>query len=218
MRRHDGGQAREEPIGFGVAQHLFGGPVVARQRRVAVRLRPAVAGEVLAAGGHAGLGEPVDEASRVVRHERGGRAETAVSDHARAAVVDVEHGGEGHVDPRHAQFVREHDARGAIARGDVRTRCEFAHRRNLREAFAKALHAAAFVVDRDDDPRAALMNRSRQFGELIARRVVAREKDHHPDERMFQEFFFPFGERRPFEVDAYGAEASNDFLCRHVPV
>ena len=61
------------------------------------------------------------------------------------------------------------------------------------------------------------MNRRRQFGELIARGVVAREKDHHPDERMLQELFFPFGERRPFEVDAYGAEASNDFLFRHVP-
>ena len=138
-------------------------------------------------------------------------------DHARTAVVDVKHGRESHIDPRHAQFVREHDARGAVARGDVGPRREFAHRGNLREAFAEALHAAAFVVDRNDDPRAALVNRRRQFGELIARRVVARKEDHHPDERMLQEFFFPFGERRPFEVDAYGAEASNDFLCRHVP-
>ena len=88
--------------------------------------------------------------------------EGAVADHAAAAVVEVEHRREAEVDAAGAQLGAEHVAGGgggSIARMAPVPRAaavvhphlaERAHRRQVREAVgAKALHAAAFVVDAD---------------------------------------------------------------------
>ena len=84
-------------------------------------------------------------------------ARGTVADYAGGAVVEVEHRREAEVDAVCAQFGRQHVAGLArqvpgLLRMGVPDLAEAAHRRQACESFLEALHAAAFVVDADQEP------------------------------------------------------------------
>ena len=124
--------------------------------------------------------------------------EGAVADDAAAAVVEVEHRREAEVDAAGAQLGAEHvaggarrleGAHGAGAAAGVAVvhphLAERAHRRQRREAVAaKALDAAAFVVDADEQVGADRLDLGGELGELAAVAPVAREQDEAAGQRM----------------------------------
>ena len=87
--------------------------------------------------------------------------ERAVADDAARPVVEIEHRREAEIDAMRAEFATRACApsRRASARGGgdiaVPQLAQRAHRRNGGEAFAKALHAAAFVIHGDQQRRIA---------------------------------------------------------------
>jgi hypothetical protein len=75
------------------------------------------------------------------------------------------------------------------------------------EAFAAALHAAAFVVDGDRQGRLAnVVDRGTQRGELLRVAIIVLEQDHAADQRMRQTLALGVGEFEAGNVDHQRAE------------
>ena len=184
VRRHHARERPGEPF-VGprvVAQDALERAVVDRDLEVAVGAHEAMAGEVLAAVVHARLQQAEAEALRQQRDDARIAMERAIADHAARAVVEVEHRREAEVDAAGAQLGAEHMAgsarrlerahrAGAAAAGTVvhPHLAEHAHRRQRGEAVgAEALHAAALVVDADEQVGADRLRLGDQLGELAA--------------------------------------------------
>ena len=130
--------------------------VVDRHLEVRIGAHVAMAGEMLAHARHARGVEPACSASASTAITLGIRVQRAVADHARLAVVHVEHRREGEVHAVRLQLAADHEA--AAARGGERLRriavpepAQLATSAGIGgEAVAEALHAPALVVDGDE--------------------------------------------------------------------
>src|SRR3982074_1478056 len=113
---------------------------------------------MLADRGHAGIGKTLDGA-RAERADRGRiEMQRAIADHAARAVIEIEHRREAEIDAVRRELGPDHVGRRARRVPPLLTVAvpeppELAHRWNRAEALAKALHAAAFVVDADRQRR-----------------------------------------------------------------
>ena len=133
--------------------------------------------------------------------------EGAIADDAAGAPVEVEHRGEGIVDAAGAQFGRQQVAEvgSGAARGGgigIPKLAKAAHRRQVGEAFATALDAAAFVVDGNRQGRFAQgMDRRTQGGELLRVAIIVLEQDHAADQRVQQALALGIGQFEAGNVD-----------------
>ena len=66
--------------------------------------------EMFAAIGHARLQQTMHEVLRQYRHDLGVAVKRPVANHAALAMVQIEHGGEAHVDTTGAQLSAKHKA------------------------------------------------------------------------------------------------------------
>ena len=138
--------------------------------------------------------------------------EGAIADDFAGAVVEGEHRREAEVDAAGAQLGGQHVAgcrRRFQGAGGIRVpqRAQRAHRRQHGEAVAEALHAAAVVVDGDQQRRLSQgMNLESQFLEDGERLEIALEQDDAADQRMPQELAFLIREARPRQVEHQRAE------------
>ena len=152
----------------------------------------AVTGEVLAAGGHAGVLHA--QHHRLSQLEHGARVamEGAVADDAGGPVVQVQHRRKTEIDAVRAQLAGQHITgftrqMAGLLRMGIPAFAECAHRRQAGETFAKTLHPSAFVVDADQQRRGfERMDFRRQRIELCRAGVVARKQDDAADQRMAQ--------------------------------
>ncbi len=153
----------------------------------------------------------------------------AISDDRARAVIDVEHGREAEIDSVPGELARQRapEARRLARRARnvaVPHFAQRAHRRNRREAVAKALHAPAFVIDGDERRRRAQRaDRRGQIPQLRARLEIAREQDDAADERMSEALAIGGGERDAFDpheggtagpIDHPAASRSSAFIWR----
>ena len=186
---------------------------------MAVCFRPAMSRKVLPAGTHATRAEPRNEAARIALNLRGRFPERAVSDHLRASVVDVEYGRKAEVDPHGAKFRGEDESR--LREEPRRTGTEpqeVPHGRNFGKAFTKALHAPAFMINRDQNAGTDRMNGARKRSQLLRRGIVSREENHRARERMLKAPDLMGAERRAFNIDHDGTERARAFelfKCEH---
>ena len=119
----------------------------------------AVPGKVLADCRHAAARKPRCKRRRQMRDRVRVAVKRAIADDRARAVIEVEHGREAEIDAVRGELALRTCARSASPRAPRRDvavphLAQRAHRRNRREAVAKALHAAAFVID-GDQQRAA---------------------------------------------------------------
>ena len=155
-----------------------------------IGLRVAVAGKVLAAALHARQQQAVQQAFGQLGRRLRLRVQGAVANHGAAAPVQIKHRGERKINAAGAQLGGEHVAAGSG--GGQRLQGVFlpqaaqgAHGRQRREApFAKALHAAAFVVDGNERIRPDGADGRRQRRNLLAALPVAREQNDAARQRM----------------------------------
>ena len=151
-----------------------------------------MSGKVLAAMRHAGLQQAVHQALGEQRDDAGIAVERAVADHAAGTEIEIEHRREAEVDAAGAQLGGQHEAAGGGGIGGAQRvahplLAEHAHRRQVGEPIgAKALHAAAFVVDADQHVRADRLDLGGEFGELVAVLPVAPEQNQPAGQRMPQ--------------------------------
>ena len=101
---------------------------------------------------------------------------SARADHGRSAVVDVEHGREGEVDAAGAKLGGKHETGRLEARLGVLVRRDLGHGGHIGEFGAEALHAAALMVDADEDARTHGVDFVAQRPELFPVPVVAGER------------------------------------------
>ncbi len=193
MRRHDAAQPVFDETPERLQVRLFERlerTFVHRHFMMRIGCDVAVTRKMLADRRHAAVTQAAHHAARELGYRHRIAVKRAVPDHAAVAVIDVEHRGEAQIDPARAQFRGEHVADRLrqferVFGIRIPRRAQFAHGGQHGKALAKALHAAAFVIDRDQQRRLAHgMNLARQFRELIGRAVVARKQDHAADQRM----------------------------------
>src|SRR5258706_11153333 len=131
----------------------------------------------------------------------------AIADDRARAVVEIQHRREAEIDAVRRELGaddvgdrgRRLAARGTVA---VPQAAQLAHRRNRAEALAKALHAAALVVDADRQRGLAQApDLVRQRAELLAALEVAREQDHSARGGMGEALAVVVGERRADAID-----------------
>ncbi len=157
MGGHDAAERGVEPaVRRGVVgQDGFEAAVVDGDVGVGVGLDEAVAREMLAAVGDTGLQQAVHQAFSQQRHHTRVAAESAVADDAAFTVIQVEHGGEAEINARGAQLCAQHITTGGGSVGGSELvfhpqRAQLAHGRQVGETVGpEALHAAAFMVDAD---------------------------------------------------------------------
>ena len=165
--------------------------------------------------------------------------ERAVADHRARAEIEVEHRREAEVHAVRAQFARDRPAQQVrFGRGKrdvgVPPLAQRAHRRNRRESVAEPLHAAALVIDADEQVRRAQRaNLRRKRGELRGVGVVALEQDDATDQRMREAAAIVVRELQSLDADddrparqreraghpgasdpRAAASRSSDFICR----
>ena len=194
MRRHHAGEAGGQPVvGLGVVgQDGLERAFVHRVGMVRVGLRVAVCGKVLAAVGHAGAQQAVHQALGQQGHHPWVAVEGAVADDGALAMVQVQHRGEAQVHAAGAQLAAQHIAAGGGGVGGTHRvlhpqLAQRAHRRQVGEAVgAKALHAAAFMVHRNQQVGADRLGLGGHGGELMAVVPVAAEQDQAAGQRMLQ--------------------------------
>jgi len=220
VRGHDGVQAGLQPaVGGGVGhQDGFEAALIHGNLVVRIGCHIAVARKVLAAVAHARLQQAVHERlSQHADHARIG-AQGAVADHGAAAVVEVQHRGEAQIDAAGTQFGRQHvAASGGGAAGGERGGAGWlrrltqphlpqrAHGRQVRKAVAaKALHAAAFVIDADQQVGAYFFDLPAQLGELGAALPVAAKQNHTAHQRVCEALALGFVEPGAGDVDDQG--------------
>ena len=144
------------------------------------------------------------------------RMKRPVADDAAAPPVEVEHRREAEVDAMRTKLRSKYVAeRGGDATGlqyvAVPKFTQAPHRRQARKASAEPLHASAFVVDRDQQRGIAQrVDFGRQPAKLLRGLEVAREQDHHADQRMCQPIAIFRGQLQPIDADDHGAN-------RHAP-
>ena len=140
-------------------------------------------GKVLAAVAHAGKRKPMAHALGEQGHDARVPVKRAIPDHLRMAIVEIEHRRETEVDTASTQFGSQDVARRGCNLGGqqhilVPKLAQPAHGRQHGEAIgAKALHAPAFMIDRDEEVLAHGTNRIGQRGELRAIFEVPCEQD-----------------------------------------
>ncbi len=214
VRRHHRRERDAEPAVRQrvVVEDRVEGALVDRHRDVRIGRDVAVAGEVLAAVRHAGEREAVHQALREHRHDARVAMERAIADHRARPVVEVEHRRERQVDAarrrgrRRARSRRPSRARVATsaprARVGVPQRAEASHRRQHDEAVAtKALHAAALVVDGDQEVGPRVAHRGDELDELRPALEVSREEDRATGVRMREASAIVGVERRAADVE-----------------
>ncbi len=146
--------------------------------------------------------------------------EGAVADDFRETVVEVDAGSEREVQPAGQQLGSHQPSERARHRQPllcigIEALADPPQRRQGRETLAKTLHAAAFVVDRDQQRRAAhRSNLSHQRAQLCAIDVVAREQDHAAHERMRQHLAIFGAELGAGDIDHQRAQRHEAFRCR----
>lgn len=230
VRGHHGRQHAVQPaVGLGVVGQ-DGLEAAAVDGGVGVRIgtHEAVAGEVLAAVGHAGLQQALGEpAPQHGDHARVAR-KSAVADHAAAAVVQVEHGREAEIHATGTQLGTQHIAAGGgsghgghcafaglLLVGAQPELAQRAHGWQVREAIAlETLHAAAFVVHADQQIGAQGVDLGAQRRELGAILPVAREQDQPAHERMAQAAAVVVGQQGAGDVEDQGACCIFSFFPR----
>ena len=165
-----------------------------------VGLDRAVPREMLAAVAHTGLQQALHQAAGKQAHDTWVAGESAVANHATFAVVQIEHRGKAEIDTASAQLTGQHKASrcGRFA-GLEHTRAgltlvvlapkfaQGAHGWQMGEAIgAKALHAATFVVHRNQQVRAGVFDVGTQVAQLRTVLPVAAKQDHAAHQRMSQ--------------------------------
>ena len=157
-----------------------------------IRHYKSMAGKMLAAGGHAGIFHAQHHGLAQLKHGVGIGMERAVADDRRGAVIEVEHRPKTEVDPVRAQLTRQYKP-GFTCKLTCALRVripDFAkrsHRRNAGEAFAKPLHASAFVIDSDQQRRRfKCVDLGSQRGQLRRIAVIAGEQNHAAHQGMGQ--------------------------------
>ena len=86
--------------------------------------------------------------------------EGPIADHRAQTVIHIEYGSEAEIDTAGTHLLADHETntlrqpRRLMGMGVVQA-AEGTHRRDRREAVAEALHASSFVVDRNQERRAA---------------------------------------------------------------
>jgi hypothetical protein len=177
---------------------------------VRIRLDPAMAGEMLAAGGHAGAVQAFDQ--RAASSTRGGVAcnerspMTLLRPQSRSST-----GVNDRSTPQHAQFGGENVSQ--LARGSQRRLritvpqfAETAHRRQRVKPSGSAAPGLLRGRWRSAGPVNAGMHLARQALELLRRLVVACKKNQASDQRMAQALAFEIGQAEPGQVDHQRAE------------
>jgi hypothetical protein len=170
-----------------------------------------VSGEMLAAIRHAGQRETVIETLCEHRHHARIAMERAIANHLRLTVVQIEHRRKTHVDTARPQFGGENVAHrrgdlGGMKNVRVPQRAELAHRRQHGEAIgAETLHAAAFVIDGDQQIVAYGADRIGQRNQLRAVLVVTSEQDHAAGHRMREAALVVVGQRFADHVEHHRA-------------
>ncbi len=191
--------ARDQPVadelveGAHVVQHVAVLTPIDRQPLVGVRDDRAVTRKVFRDRRHADAAQAAGELRRQVRDDLGLRVECAVPDDIADAPVEVHAGRETQVDATGPQFRGDEPAR-LPRKGERGIRicavlaADDAHGRDGREAVTKPLHAAALVVHRDDQRRAAQRTHLvDEIGKLLRRPVVAAEEDQAADGGLAQQ-------------------------------
>ena len=195
MGRHDAAQPGfdQPPERHRIAGLDFGiGPVVDRDLMVGIGADMAMPREMLADRVHAALPETLDQRARQIRNGLGVGMQRAVADHAAVAVIDIEHRRKAQIDAMRPQFRGQHKAdfmrqMPRMLRIGIPRTAEFAHGGNRGEAIAETLHAAAFMIDGDDERRAAQrMNFGGQAVQLFRPGIIARKQDDTACQRMLQ--------------------------------
>ena len=180
---------------------------------MAVSVRPAVPREMLPAGRHAGRVHTVNHREREFRDHFGAAGERAVTDHAGVTPVEVEVRREGEINAVREELRREHVA---VRPGgaDRFPRVMLIHpavlgeRRKPREPVAEPLHAAPFVVHRNQNAGFRLMNLAAERPELLRVLKIPREENHHANEGRRDSAAVVFRERRAAHIHHYGSQHS----------
>ena len=135
-----------------------------------------------------------------------------IADDAADAVVEVDARSEAHVDAHGAQLRGHQPAAlpGELSPGgcvEIVFAPDRAHRRQDRETLAKALYAAAFMIDGDEHRRVARGADVRdQALELLDALEIAREQDDASHQRMREQLAILLGEAMALHIDHQGAE------------
>ena len=215
MRRHDGGKPHVDQGLEG--QEVVQGDVgvvalVHGDGDVRVGGNEAVAGEMFAAGGHAGILHALHEGMREPDHRLRVGVQGAVADHAGDAVIEVEHRREAEIDAVRAQF-RGHDITDFARQrpGTLWMRImdppQRPHRRQTREALAETLHAPAFLIGRDQKRRRLERADLRgEAGKLCRALVIALKQDDAAHQRMREPPAVCIAERGAGHIQHQGAE------------
>lgn len=151
-----------------------------------------VPGKMFADRGHAAFVQPLYQCARQINDCERIRMQRAVANHGARAAVDIKHRGKAQIDSVRLQFRRDHEAdmmrdMSCVILIDVPQSPEFAHRREQREMLPEPLHAAALMVDGNDQRRTAQpMNFGGQLHKLLGCGVIAGKKDDSAGKRMQQ--------------------------------
>ncbi len=166
----------------------------------------AVTGEMLAAVADATQQQAMIQALGQQGHHAGVRMEGSIADDAGGVVIQVQYRSETQVHAHGAQFGADRVADlGGLAAGRqhvaIPQPAQVPHRGDRAEALAEALHSPAFVVDADQQLRAAQrMDFRRHVTQLRRRVVVAREQDDSTHQGMTQTLAFRVGQRQAVDV------------------
>ena len=139
--------------------------------------------------------------------------ERAIADHTADAVVEIDAGRETHINADRSQLRRHEPAAlpGEMPTGlrvEIVFATDRAHRRQHREALAKALHPAAFMVDRDQRRRRSRRAYVRNEAlDLLDAFEVAREENDAADQRMPQQLAILLRENHALQIDHEGTES-----------
>ena len=209
MRHHDGRQTvvDQAPVGHQVGIEIRQCTPIDRQRQVRIGDHRAMPGKMLGGGRHARVAHAVHVGDGKLADRSRLAVQRAIADHAREAVVEIDTGRKGKIESAGEQLGGHQPAVAprqleAGGRRQVELMSQVAHRRQHREAAAKALHPAAFVVDRHQQRRLAQgMDLAHQVRQLFGIGVVACEQDHTSDQGVRQHLAVLGAQRLTCNVD-----------------
>ena len=210
---HDGGERRAQPC---VGSRVIGQDLVQAARVLGhgdmrIGISKAVAGEVLAAVGHAGQQQTMGHAAGQHGNHARVVVEGPVADDGGTSPVQIQHRREGEVHPGSTQLLAHAAAHlGGLAAGRQHVRvpalAQGTHGGDGREALAEALHTAALVIDRHQQRRRADgMDLVGQRAQLLGRLVVAGKEDDAAHQRVAQALALGLGQAQAGHIDDDGA-------------
>ena len=213
VSRHDGGERRAQPcVGSRVvSQDLIQAARVLGHGDVRIGIGKAVAGEVLAAVGHAGQQQTMRHAAGQHGNHARVVVEGPVADDGGTPPVQIQHRREGEVHPGGTQLLAHAAAHlGGLTAGRQHVRvpalAQGAHGGDGREALAEALHTAALVVHRHQQRRRADgMDLVGERAQLLGRLVVAGKEDDAAHQRVAQALALGLGQAQAGHIDDDGA-------------